>query len=1077
MARRTAAAAVLTATLSTPLLLPASAPAGEVTALLKGKVARGMAKIVSPSPGAVAKGGSVNVRVRVGARARSVRAWLDKKEVTRSLRRVGNDRTVRLRAPVLRTGVNHLYARTRDGRGRRDFDVVRFIRARRVKGLLGVRLQARRVRTGRVRARLVLGRGAKLRGWLNGRRLRPAALGSRRRRMVVLDGDEGLRFGRNRLRLLGFSEKGRFDLERRNVVVRRTRPIPAAGRNRRARLRHAVTLDARRSRAAHAGRPLAYSWRIVRAPKGSKARIRGAHGARPRLRPDRVGTYRVRLVVREVSAGRSGASAAAGRRSTATLTVAAVPDISAGGVPIDTIGGAGVTLGAPLNKTYSASESAVIQLVVLDRQDLSLVANNSYGGDEAGTGQLLSDLRTYDDSRLAIIATPPQSFPYIAGLDNLNAALEFIGGQALEQGPQFGLSAIGVPGLGAGNGGTQNSDLGDQRNFNPPPGNLNGFLRPDSSKNFAYVDADYVPFTTAAPGTTATQAVISVGGNSYSSYNMSPGQAGFFVLLLDAGTLEREFAQTFVVSGPGIDSSNLPTILGEMDQLLQDHMSDPTTLYFIQSVGTIERDTADSVAASEWNQVRDDQTFLGGHGYYLNAADGGGYTFVGPANAPTFLSPWGMTASAAATGTAGQLSGMLARNPQSQFYPKIAGTESAIDIGLPEVAFADPVPWPQRDSAHQPALACVGSALDLTLPIEDHYTNTDIDWDGKNSRLQAMTVGDCPPGLPAQSLEDVKKQLGAEWNYVPTIQKNLIPNLQSPLMGGWPSIQANFSDVVQAVYSAVSQPNSNVDANGAQIAIDVLWIASYVPGGLGDAAGLLAGMMQLGLDSSNNADGSPTVTNFQTAAGQLADDLANDYQTVNDQLAAVGDVLVSDWGRLSAAGQNADGDWSWDPATDQPGAIDTLVTAMKKLSFETLFSAVYTTYHFGDQEPTDATQYVCNEYVPPELYINPYNPFANEPEGGNTVVVGAGPQTDLWAFGRLDEQFLLDNSSQRATNGVPPQGLYDDMFVNPSRPNVPVPPLPSPLRFDLDAYVDRPLITHNQAGVCLVDGVVPAPSG
>jgi hypothetical protein len=144
-------------------------------------------------------------------------------------------------------------------------------------------------------------------------------------------------------------------------------------------------------------------------------------------------------------------------------------------------------------------------------------------------------------------------------------------------------------------------------------------------------------------------------------------------------------------------------------------------------------------------------------------------------------------------------------------------------------------------------------------------------------------------------------------------------------------------------------------------------------------------------------------------------------------------------------------------------------------------TAVYTTYRFGDQEPSDARSYVCNgDVLPPIRVVPTYKPFANEPEGGNLVVVGAGPQTDLWAYGRVDQQFLLPYPD-RTTNGTPPQQLWNDMFANPSAPTVPAPPLPSQLRFDLDAYVDRPVITHDQNpeqyGICLVNGVVPQQAG
>ena len=1086
--RRTVAVVVSAAALSALLFLPVPAHAGEVSALLSGRLNRGMASVVAPARGAVATGATVPIRVRVGSRARSVRAWLDGREFTGSLRRAGGERVATLRAPVVHRGVNHLYVRVRDGRGHRDFDVTRFVWARRATGLLAVSLAKRRARSGRLRARVALAPGARLRGTLNGRRLGAAALGSGRRRALVLDADEGLRFGANRLRLLAFRRSGRYDVERRQVLVPRTRPIPAAGKDRRAEVKRAVRLDARPSRAAHPGRRLGFTWRIVRRPKRSKATLAGRHRARPALRPDRVGTYRVRLEVRELSAGRTARSASASP-SSAVVTIAAEPDIPAGGVPIDTIEGGGVTLGAPVYKTYAASDTAVLQLVVLDRQDLGLVANNSYGGDAAGTGQLLSDVQSYGEGDLAIIATPPQSQPYIdsgAAFSNLNAAIEDIGGQALQQDPSFGLSVVGVPGLGAGNGGAQNEDLGDPRDQSPGPGNLNGFLRKDSSKNYSYVDADYVPFTTVAPGTTPTQAVISVGGNSYSSANLGSGQGGFFVLLLDAGTLERQFAATFVTSGPGIDASNLPDNLSNMDQVLSDHLIDPTVLIFIQSIGTVDRGPADQFATSEWNQLQTDQTALGGHGYYLTAADGGSYAFTGPGNASTFLSPWAQTASQAATGGLGQLSGVLGRNPLAQYYPKIAGTQAAADVGLPQVAYAQPVPWPYRDAAHQNALECVASATNptLTLPIEDNYTNTNIDWDSDDiaGALRDLEFGSlpatpaCQQDITEQQFDDVKGELLAEWGDVPTVQK-LIANLQSPLLGGWSDIQQNFEDVVQAVYNAVSPGGANANANSQQLVIDLLWIASYAPF-VGDAAGLTAGVMQLALDDSNNANGSPAVSDVQTEASELADALANDYQAVYSQIAVINDVLVGDAGMLQAAADHAASDWAWDPAVDYAPARDAIITSMKKLAFESLFPTIYTTYLFGDQQPSDARDYTCYEYPPPPSpSFRPYKPFANEPEGGTNVIVGAGPENDLFAFGRIDEQFLVPLGDERTDNGPPPQSLYDDMFSNPAAATVQAPPLPSPLRFDLDAYVNRPLITHDKNGVCLVNGVQPQANG
>jgi hypothetical protein len=238
---------------------------------------------------------------------------------------------------------------------------------------------------------------------------------------------------------------------------------------------------------------------------------------------------------------------------------------------------------------------------------------------------------------------------------------------------------IDVPGQEAG---TADQNLGSTTGSARDPGlqgSLFGYLQRDQNDNVTFVSADYLPFDTMAPGSTATQVVMSVGGATYTSAQLPAGQAGFFVLVLDAGNADPLVQDTFAVSGSGLSDSDQATNLDTMAGLMNSFMDDPTRLFLIQSIGSVQRvDNGDPntafTPASAWNDLVQQQTNPGGHGYYLNMlqptnnGNDGTYAFVGPG--VPHLSPWSATSSEQATGTPGHLTGLLTRNNRSQYYPK-----------------------------------------------------------------------------------------------------------------------------------------------------------------------------------------------------------------------------------------------------------------------------------------------------------------------------------------------------------------------------------------------------------------------
>lgn len=114
-----------------------------------------------------------------------------------------------------------------------------------------------------------------------------------------LGAHHGLRFGANRVTVELDQVGHRFQRATRTIRIDRRAPLVSAGRDRRSAPGHTVVLDGSRSRGARRGTRLVYRWQLVERPRGSRARLVGETGRRPRLVARTPGRYRLRLHVVE----------------------------------------------------------------------------------------------------------------------------------------------------------------------------------------------------------------------------------------------------------------------------------------------------------------------------------------------------------------------------------------------------------------------------------------------------------------------------------------------------------------------------------------------------------------------------------------------------------------------------------------------------------------------------------------------------------------------------------------------------------------------------------------------------------
>jgi hypothetical protein len=1103
-------------------LAPAGAAALPGTADAAGvaRVESRLAHVVAPRDGATIDARAVTVRVRLRPNVVRFSASVGRTDATRRFARSGTTRVATLRiggatrsaasatataaasarsgGDGLRLGANRLVIRARDRSGRVDLDVVRFTLVRRDASLLRVTGARRSHGVERVGIRLSDAR-ARLTARLNGRPV-PVSGELGKRRALALAGDDGLRFGKNTLHVTALDRaRGKRDSVRLTVRVGRNAPIPSAGEDRRAIAGRVVVLDARRSQAASTARNLGYRWRVVRKPRGSHARLRDATARRPRLKPDRPGVYRVRLTLTErvrkrgqrvarasaTATGSAGASATVTTSDTATLSV--TPPTPAIGLPLNTIASANGATGVQVGTSFYAApnHAAPLQLVVLDRATLELRANASYTGDDAGTASLKAAVQTLDDTAIAIIATPRAGavVPIADGtaLANVNAALAAIGAPSLQSGSVpaggagavacanrddgacAGFSAIGIRGLPAGQG-TLNPGLAPvSYGQSGTGGALRGYLQLDDNRRFTYVNGDYVPFDTTAPGTSDTQAVISVGGRTYSSQQLTSPAAGAYVLVLDAGTLKPIASGTWQLRAGPVDN----IVLNEsfMDAFLRRYVNDPTALVFVQSIGRLARwddYEGDTQVAQYWNAIAADLQRLGGHAMLFDAITDSGYTQVGPAmngDQNGYPAPWTSVAGPTVTNTPAQLSGTLARNSAYQFYAKngAAGNDPTAD--LPLLAYQPATAWPLRDNpADVAAIACAADAVGLSMPIEANYGSTTLDWGTRDATVSSLAYdglqpdANCQPGkFTAADLAAVKHQLDLEFTALSDL-RNWIASMKQPFTDSVALSALNVTAISDQIQNSVNVPDdAEVKGDPLGLAEDAFLLLGAMPG-IGELSGgdLIASMIGLAADTTTEPDGTKALEYDPTTAAELGTSVDDDYLSARDQFDHVFAIIAGDWGKLSTADERVKpgGEWEWSDG-DGSDVVDALGFAAQRQLYTELFPQVYDGLLKGTQGtgtwgvPADARQYQCTTFKQ-NGGTTTINPFGGaSADGWGTFVTSAGsPTTENWVFANANE-ISEDDRMLRGWEWkpqFPSEQLTSAMFATPAN-GIGIPPL------------------------------------
>ncbi len=939
-------------------------------------------EIVAPTDGQLVVSASVPVEVRTARSAHVLRVSLDGRPLVRVLREVhaGVWRAT-LSSKRLAAGANHLVVVTTGDAGRRSYAAVRLIRGRRRPSFLTVSAPASGASSVVVSLRTTGRADLLLDARLNGTPLRglapSPAITSRRMR---LGADDGLRFGRNVLRVLAAHRDGTYDVEQRKIFISRDRPLAGAGPDRRTTGGAAVMLDGSSSRAARPGMRLRYRWQVVRRPKGSRARPLRSASMRTPFRPDAIGTYRLRLLVSEAPRHESRAGAAAAAVGYDETTVDNVADAPPIGVPIDTMlanGKSGAEADSAIRvggQTYwlGAPAGNAVQAVILDRTTLEPLYSRSYAGTQANAEELAAKIKSYEDPIVAI--ANPRLRPGPGAGKAFAALVKSLGANVagLEEG-RAGWSVVGVPGS------TEGAYLALGTNPQPSEGaeqagKLSGYLQRDSALQFTFVPAARVPFASSFAAT-PLRSTIQVGAAGYASAPLESCASGSLqVVVVLAETLAPVSNSTFATNGCGAtadaqEQQRLATMLAQVS--LASSGGEGAKLVFVQSSGT----PRDPSTTSSWNEIATQLERLGGTAAVF-AADSGSYALVGGlgvANLPLTES------SSALTGAAAQINGLLQPNRLGSFTPVLSSPTGATPFDLAAIAYQPAEAWPYSETTEQKAALryIAESVLKLPAPtvgsscyvpavpdVRSEYCELNLRHEWTGNWLTELK-GPYPPGhgFDGETWTNVTGELAKEFRAVAMVW-NLVETLQTPFGAAGVNAQVDLKGLTTEVEQALgATPRHEAAGFWLNFAGTLAGMAAYFTGAdIQPAVGTLSGALMISGQFQYGPEGSPLLGRFQLAANDVASSLATNYGNASQGIGELADLIVSDHGKLMAVANDPEIGIN----TPTLGALKTeLELGSRQWIYETLLPAAYEAVELERGEvmnnplPTNAAKFEC----------------------------------------------------------------------------------------------------------------------
>ena len=934
---------------------------------------------------------------------------------------------------------------------------------------------------------------------VNGRRLKkPLDVNVRRRLMIHLDALDRVRFGRNRIVVR--AERGRrHQVSRLTVRVRRDTPLVGVRIPRHTRQHQPVRLDARATRARGQGR-LRYRWRIVAAPRRAHARLTGGRHARSYLLASHPGRYLLALTVRNrrspvaTSAANRGCAVTGAARTPprSPMTPVSLPDgRPIASTPLERLPDPGSNL-ERFEATKKATRPPGDRLAA--RPKSATGCTTQYVGVEVEPAA--GPLGVAFESQISVNGLPGMRvgatfYPSVPGSSSavyLDAdTLETLGSVVVPPGQNAEdwatLEAIRYtfdhevlilltgPGFTLVKGATEGDDTaisneslveGDGTGQPGAPGQLSGWLQPSipvgsTDDSFRLVSPDRISISTGQG--TGVSNKMTVGDQQYGATLPAGTEAGFHVLVTDPALRPILGTPAFFstdTGNPGIDAVQQ----GALANLLRQANGTTASTVVIQSIGHPRPTTEASLSIGQ--QIEK----LGGSEWMYLSMDGTtGYALIGnpPALGAARNSVPSAETSSKWTATGGDsLQGLLKRRHDGALQATLADAVGGMDFSLQQIAFQPPVPWPESDTSGKRA-AGIWIAQQLDIGTQDpglcaptrypdvraEYCNLSVSTSDLRDQVRALQYPEGQDGFAQDDFTAVQNQLVTELGMVSTVRR-VIGAMQVPFALSGSTTEVDADQVAANLIDSIPAPADSPVSADLGLSSAVLYAAAEVPV-VGEAFGPIAAGLDIASDLTEQSGVPSPDSDIETTKAAAGSAVDARLQATYGALGAYGEILVDDFGKLSAADEAAKNRWG-QTASVISGRMSLLRLGVKQWLYTAITPAAYDLVEIPGADPATASKQVHCVYssapfswrpwlkADPTTMFFPLNDWANgAPVPGQMMAMLHGPAGDKRSNAVSAGSPLADDLFGDANDGdaslVPPW-FYDRADWTVKRPKM-----------------------------------------
>jgi hypothetical protein len=437
-----------------------------------------------------------------------------------------------------------------------------------------------------------------------------------------------------------------------------------------------------------------------------------------------------------------------------------------------------------------------------------------------------------------------------------------------------------------------------------------------------------------------------------------------------------------------------------------------------------------------------------------------------------------------------QLVGTLTRTKQGQWTVQTASPTAAYQpSALWQTAFGPSQPWPYSTGAdYQAAMSYIAAQLwgqgsGITDVRAQYVLKKSADWGTLAAVVAQMAYPGTSSGFTETEFTNLRNQLVTEMRYVAAV-KNIVTQWQQIFSNASFNGYVDLQSLARTVYenslaNAQQHAQDTAGLNWLDISDYSLEVGASIIGftpaaELAEPIGLVANVLGLASASmpDQSGDGGSRADSqaIWDQADLLGEDVVAHFNEMSDTLSHIEDVFVSDWGKLSQAGSNANGSWAFGTSV-QTALQQSLAVTTKREFYEALLPLTYQEWVI-DPNATgaeDDPQYGPSGRALPgrgyrcwgngdPAYPNPPKtyPFANSPDGAlsyaaihgwnapaNSTPPAASNQSwyELRVLKSTDDPMQVVNDYWRGNNPTiwepgadPPASLVNPLFepINPA---------------------------------------------